>query len=143
MVDVSSALIAFLLWFATVTASSIASQQVTPATTSQQNLNQPVASEPWFAPDVYDRDSRGITMPELVKQTKPNYPGEAMRARIEGIVGLECIIEKDGSVGPVRVRHSLDTATRLDDEAINTVRQWRFKPGTKDGIPVRMRVPIE
>jgi len=106
-------------------------------------LQQPTASSPWYEPDVYDSDSPGITMPELVTQTRPNYRGEAMHAGIEGIVSLECLIERDGSVGSVRVRHSLDTAKGLDDEAIRTVRQWRFKPGTKDGIPVRMRVPIE
>jgi TonB family protein len=97
----------------------------------------------WYAPDVYDDETPGLTRPDLVKEGKPNYTAEAMRARTEGIVRLECIIEVDGSVGPIRVRHSLDAVNGLDDEAIKTVRRWRFKPGMMDGVPVRTRVGIE
>ena len=56
---------------------------------------------------------------------------------------LECVVETDGSVGPVRVRRSLDTVNGLDEEAMKAAKQWRFTPAMKDGAPVRMLVVIE
>ena len=38
---------------------------------------------------------------------------------------------------------SLDTVHGLDNEAVKTVKLWRFQPGTKDGKPVPVRVAIE
>ena len=85
----------------------------------------------------------GVTAPRLIKEPKPNYTGAAVRARIQGLVTLECVVETDGSVGPVRVIRSLDAQYGLDEEAIRVVKQWRFIPGMKEGTPVRVAVTIE
>ncbi len=66
-----------------------------------------------------------------------------MRARIQGVAVLECVVEPDGRVGPVRIVRSLDAVHGLDEEAIRTVRKWRFMPGMKDGVPVRVAVKVE
>jgi len=97
----------------------------------------------WHAPDVYDDDSDGLTSPVLVRETKPNYTAEALQAKIQGLVRMDCIVEIDGSIGAVRIRHSLDRDHGLDAEAVRTIRQWRFKPGMKDGVPVRTRIAVE
>ncbi len=31
----------------------------------------------------------------------------------------------------------------LDQKAIESVRQWKFEPATKDGVPVAVRVNVE
>jgi TonB family protein len=64
-----------------------------------------------------------------------------MRARAHGLVVMECVVEVDGSVGPVRVRRSVDPS--LDDAAVRTLKQWRFRPGMKDGTPVRVVLIVE
>jgi TonB family protein len=87
--------------------------------------------------------SAGVTSPRIMREVKPVYTEAAMRARIEGVVGLKCIVEPDGSVGPVRVVRSLDAASGLDDAAIAAVKQWRFAPGTKNGAPVRVEISVE
>ena len=79
----------------------------------------------------------------LIHETKPNYTGEAMRARIQGLVKLEAVVMPDGSVGDVRVVHSLDQQFGLDKEAIKTLRQWRFKPGMRLGQPVPVLILVE
>jgi TonB family protein len=85
----------------------------------------------------------GVTSPQLVRETKPNYTGEAMRAKVQGAVWLEAIVLPDGSVGTVQVTRSLDPRFGLDQEAIRTVKQWRFLPGMRGGKPVPVRVAVE
>ena len=111
---------------------------------SQQpaSASQP-AAEPFQSPDVYAPGASGLTPPRLLKEVKPSYTGDAIRARIQGVVRLECIVELDGTVGATRVVKSLDSAFGLDNEALRTVKQWRFVPGVKDGTPVRTLVQVE
>ena len=83
------------------------------------------------------------TMPVLVKEVKPEYTPEARKARIQGMVNLDVVILKDGSVGDVAVTKSLDKEYGLDDQAVKAMKQWQFKPGTKDGKPADVRISVE
>jgi protein TonB len=74
---------------------------------------------------------------------KPNYTVEAMRAKIQGIVVLECVVLTDGTIGDARITKSLDKTFGLDEEAIRTAKQWRFKPGRRFGQPVPVFVTLE
>lgn len=105
-----------------------------PQAPANQNSPSPPAAYPI---------GQGVTAPVLLHETKPNYPPEAMRARIQGVVALECVVMPDGSVGAVRVTRSLDQMFGLDDEAVKSLKQWRFRPGMKDGAPVPVLVMIE
>ena len=81
--------------------------------------------------------------PRLLQEVKPNYTADAMRAKIQGVVTLEAVVNPDGSVGNVSIVRSLDPTFGLDQEAIKTVRKWRFAPGTRFGQPVPVLVEIE
>jgi TonB family protein len=87
--------------------------------------------------------SPGVTIPRLLKDVKPQYTPNAMRAKIQGGVLLECVVQTDGTVGDVRVLRSLDTTYGLDQEAIKAAKQWKFAPGTRNGQPVPVMVSIE
>jgi TonB family protein len=66
-----------------------------------------------------------------------------MRAKVQGIVEVEAIVMPDGTVGQVQVVRSLDDRFGLDDKAIEAVKRWRFRPGTRQGKPVAVLVNIE
>ena len=85
----------------------------------------------------------GVTTPVLVYQPQPKYTAEAMRARVQGNVLLTCVVRPDGSVSDIEVTRSLDRTFGLDEEAIKTLRSWRFRPATLRGEPVAVRVDIE
>jgi periplasmic protein TonB len=85
----------------------------------------------------------GVTNPILVREVKPSYTSDAMRARVQGAVFVECIVRPDGTVGDVRVLRSLDSIYGLDLEAMKAARQWRFRPGTRLGEAVPVVVTIE
>ena len=91
----------------------------------------------------YYREGNGVSSPVVIKEVKPNYTGEAMRARIQGLVTMEAIVMPDGSVGNVQIIKSLDTTFGLDQEAVKTVKQWRFRPGMRLGQPVPVLIIIE
>jgi len=85
----------------------------------------------------------GVTTPVVIQRVTPQYTADAMRAKVQGSVWLECIVLADGSVGDVRVTRSLDRQFGLDQEAIAAARRWRFKPGLANGKPVAVAVSIE
>jgi TonB family protein len=82
------------------------------------------------------------TSPVLIKEVKGDYTDAARARRVQGTVEMAVLVQADGAPGPdVRIIKSLDPD--LDQQAIKAVRQWRFKPGTKDGQPVPVEVNIE
>lgn len=89
------------------------------------------------------RPGNGVDIPRLIRDVKPQYTADAMRAKIQGVVLLECIVLPDGSVGDVKVKRSLDPTFGLDQEAVKAARQWRFIPGMRLGEPVAVIVSIE
>ena len=85
----------------------------------------------------------GVTAPRVIREVKPQYTANAMNARIQGTVRLECVVRSDGRVGRVRVLRSLDPMFGLDREAVDAARQWVFTPATRAGTPVDVVVTIE
>jgi len=85
----------------------------------------------------------GVTSPAVVREVKPQYTAEAMRAKVQGTVWLQCVVLPDGTVGNVQVTKSLDSNFGLDQEAIKAAKQWRFRPGSRMGEPVPVLVTIE
>jgi periplasmic protein TonB len=67
------------------------------------------------------------------------YPQLARQARVQGVVVLEAVIAKDGSVQSLRVvtGHAL-----LNQAAIDAVREWRYRPTMLNGEPVEVVTTI-
>jgi len=85
----------------------------------------------------------GVTPPAPTKTVKPDYTEAAKAARIEGSVILQAVVQADGTIDNITVTQSLDAVNGLDEQAVKALRQWEFKPGTKDGKPVAVRVTVE
>ena len=89
------------------------------------------------------RPGNGVQLPRILREVKPQYTADAMRAKVQGVVELEAVVLPDGSVGDVRIVHSLDPVFGLDQKAIEAVKQWKFVPGTRLGQPVAVLVGVE
>jgi len=85
----------------------------------------------------------GVSTPVPVFHPDPTYTAEAMRAKVQGTVLLTGVVDTNGRFTDARVVQSLDRAFGLDDEAVRTALTWTFKPGMKDGKPVRVFITIE
>jgi periplasmic protein TonB len=84
----------------------------------------------------------GVSLPVVTKQVQPQYTPEAMQNRIEGSVELSSVVLANGAVGDVKVIRSLDSQHGLDTQAVQAMKMWEFKPGTKDGKPVAVRITV-
>jgi TonB family protein len=86
------------------------------------------------------RPGSGIAPPRLLKEVKADYTDEARRRNIAGDVVLEIVVRRDGSVGDVTVMQGLGAG--LDQKAVAAVRQWRFAPAQRQGVPVDVIVEV-
>jgi len=77
-----------------------------------------------------------ITEPIKINAPRPKYPEAARRARMQGVVVLECTISKTGNVKSVKVLRGL--ALGLTQAAVDAVNKWKFKPSTLNGKPVEV-----
>jgi TonB family protein len=93
-------------------------------------------------PTVYE-PGNGVSLPVVVTSVPALYTPEAKAQRIEGVVGLQCVVKADGTVTDVAVVRSLDSVFGLDHEAVKAMNHWEFKPGMKDKKPVAVRISID
>ena len=89
------------------------------------------------------RPGSGIELPRLLREVKPQYTADAMRAKIQGTAVLDCVVTAEGTVGECQIVRSLDSSFGLDQKAVEAAKQWRFVPGKRQGQPVPVLVTIE
>lgn len=89
------------------------------------------------------RPGNGVENPTRLREVKPAYTPEAMRAKIQGTVELEALIAADGKVAEARVTRSLDRVFGLDEQARKAVFATPFLPCKKEGKPVPCLVTFE
>jgi periplasmic protein TonB len=89
--------------------------------------------------DVADLEKR----PEAVSQVPPVYPAELRKAKIEGRVKVVFLVSEEGRVEDARIDNS--SRPEFEKPALEAIRKWRFRPGQKDGQPVRafMSLPMK
>ncbi len=83
----------------------------------------------------------GVSPPTILFKVDPQYSEEARKARYQGTVVLEAIVRSDGTVDILRVVRSLGFG--LDENAIQALKQWKFRPGMRNGQPVDVALNIE
>ena len=93
--------------------------------------------------DVY-QPGNGVTMPVEIRKGVPRYTSDAMRARVQGAIMVECVVQPSGVCDRIRVlRSTFNPSFGLDDEAVKAAVQWRFRPGTRQGRAVPVIVTME
>ena len=78
----------------------------------------------------------------LVHRVDPDYPEAARAARLHGVIVLNIVVGRDGSVVEMRPLSGPDVLARA---AMETVRWWRFEPYRVNGEPgvVETTVAVE
>ncbi|MGA2741450.1 MAG: TonB family protein [Bryobacteraceae bacterium] len=83
----------------------------------------------------------GVTAPSVVQKAEPEYSEDARVARLQGTIVVQVVIGTDGRAHDPRIVRGLGLG--LDENAIEAINQWQFKPGRKDGEAVKVWATIE
>ena len=82
-----------------------------------------------------------VAAPVLLFKREPSYSIEARAAKVQGTVALFVVIGTDGKATDIQLRKGIGYG--LDEQAVNTITQWTFKPGMRDGMAVPVQASIE
>lgn len=83
----------------------------------------------------------GVSAPALLYKMEPAYSEEARAAKLAGTVLLSVVIDVDGKAKDIDVSRGIGLG--LDEQAVLAIRQWKFKPGMKEGVAVPVKASIE
>jgi protein TonB len=83
----------------------------------------------------------GVSPPKILHKVEPEYSEEARKAKWQGMVVLQIVVDEKGHPQELKVLKALGLG--LDQKAIEAVEKWTFAPGMKDGKPVPVIATIE
>jgi len=85
-------------------------------------------------PDVPLPVGGDVKAPVVLSRVQPVYPKLAINARMNGMVIVECVIDKTGRVRQANVLRS--TSPMFNQSALDAVQQWQFAPGSLHGTAI-------
>ena len=91
-------------------------------------------------PHVWTAEEPGVVAPVVIRQDVPRVPTTmSAQARERGL--LDVIIDEQGRVINMTIRLSIHPM--YDPQLLAAARDWRYKPATVDGTPVKFRKMIQ
>jgi TonB family protein len=85
-------------------------------------------------------DSSEVSAPGPLRKIDPKYPPTLINDHVEGEVVLYAVIRRDGSVDSIQLVRGIDE--QLDANAMQALSQWKFRPATKQGLPVELEAIV-
>ena len=73
----------------------------------------------------------------VLKKVQPRIKGIVRNFLQAGFIRIEVIVAKDGSVESARILKGVNKV--LDNAALEAAKQFRYRPGLRDGKPVRFQ----
>jgi TonB family protein len=90
---------------------------------------------------IEEAGKNGVGKPIILYKEKAKYTEEARQNKVQGTVLLSAVFTKDGRITDIRVIRGLPDG--LTEKAIEAAQKIRFKPATKNGVPVNVRANLE
>lgn len=89
------------------------------------------------APVRGDQGTPGIAPPIKIHDVRPEYPPEALAARVQGLVLIEATVGVDGRVKDAKVTSApRQFREAFSQAALDAVRQWRYQPASMNDEPI-------
>jgi TonB family protein len=77
-----------------------------------------------------------VKAPVKVSGPEPVYPASLLQQKIGGLIIVEMVVDEEGRVAAANVLHSPNPL--LSDAAVAALEQWKFRPATLNGKPVKV-----
>jgi|CZKS01.1.fsa_nt_gi TonB family protein len=81
-----------------------------------------------------------VKAPHLIYSPNPDYPKQARKGHGAGPIDIVLTVGSDGQSRDVRAFRGI--SPEIDQAAVEAVERWKFKPATKDGSPVAVRINV-
>jgi TonB family protein len=75
----------------------------------------------------------------LVHRVEPTYPAEARKGNLQGIIALDVVVGRDGSVVKMRALNGPEVLARA---AMDALRWWKFEPYRVNGEPALVETTL-
>jgi TonB family protein len=108
---------------------------------SASRLTPPTQQSPLRAAPQPIRVGGNVRAPRKEVDVRPVYPAAMREAGLTGVVPIEAVIGRDGTVSSVRVL-SAQVHPDFAIAAVDAVRQWRFTPTLLNGVPVEVVMTV-
>jgi periplasmic protein TonB len=82
-----------------------------------------------------------VLPPRAIKSPAPKYPSRLRGAGVEGTVLVWVSVDEKGRTFDLTLKKS-SGYDEFDRAALEGIRKWKFKPATKDGVPVTVRIDV-
>ncbi len=82
-----------------------------------------------------------VKPPKLIHYVEPEFSPSSKEAFVEGTVKISTIVTQEGK--PTECRISSGLSSEEDRTAMEALKQWTFRPGTKGDKPVKVRITVE
>jgi TonB family protein len=119
-------------------AAELAAAAPPPATVPPTTVPAPTIQ----AGNLVNINDNGVVAPVIEKAPAPQYPPIAFRQRIEGTVELNVLVDEKGGVSEAAVVSSPAGNAGLTEAAVESVKRRKYHPATKDGVPVKVWIPV-
>ena len=94
--------------------------------------------------ELVDVNAPGVTPPVLVSRTRRSpYPPLALARGVSGTVWLNALVDETGRVSEIALVGTSAPGLGFEDAAMTQVHSRLYRPATKGGVPVRVRLPIK
>lgn len=104
----------------------------------EEESSREVPVPPRVIPGQLVEQGPGVIDPECIDCPNPPYPAAAKEAKMQAVVELSFTVNESGSVEDIRIEES--GGDLFDQPVIDVVRDWKFRPATKQGVPVKVRL---
>lgn len=125
----------------------VASLEPTPVVEQAAQEAQPARTKPDPAPTATPADTvrenqfvppeQVDTLPAVLREEAVTWPRTALHSRRKGIVVLQVTVNSRGLVDDVKILRADEDGFGIPQAVIEAARQYRFKPGTKDGVNIK------
>lgn len=99
---------------------------------------EPPATRTPPAPRVYGADDGNVVPPTVVRQSLPPFPSKVVTSHQGALV---VIVSETGAVESATMR--IPISSNYDRAILEAARQWRYRPATLDGVPVKFRRVVQ
>jgi len=85
-------------------------------------------------------EADAVTPPTLTHRAQATYPAEALQGHLEGVVGLDLVVDENGKVAGARV--IAPAGHGFDEAALAAARDFVFEPARRNGTAIRSTVQL-